>query len=42
MTIYSIYYMYSQLGAIMGYEIGNIAAGNGLLKKNTKHKHWAQ
>lgn len=41
-TMYSIYYMYSQLGAIMGYEVGNIAAGNGLLKKNTKHKHWAQ
>lgn len=41
MTLFSIYYMYSQLGAIMGYEVGNIAAGNGLLKKNTKHNHWA-
>lgn len=41
MTLYSIYYMYSQLGAIMNYEVGNIAAGNGLLKKNTKHNHWA-
>lgn len=41
-TIYSIYYMYSQLGCIMQYEVGNIAAGNGLMKKNTKHKHWAQ
>jgi hypothetical protein len=25
----------------MNYEVGNIAAGNGLLKKNTKHNHWA-
>lgn len=41
MTLYSIYYMYSQLGSIMNYEVGNIAAGNGLLKKNTKHNHWA-
>jgi hypothetical protein len=39
MTLYSIYYMYSQLGLIMNYEVGNIAAGNGLLKKNTKHNH---
>lgn len=41
MTLYSIYYMYSQLGKIMNYSINNIAAGNGLLKKNSKHKHWA-
>lgn len=41
MTPYSIYFMYSQLGKIMNYEINNIAAGNGLLKKNSKHKHWA-
>lgn len=41
MTLYSIYYMYSQLGSIMNYEVGNIAAGNGLLNKNAKHKHWA-
>jgi hypothetical protein len=25
----------------MNYEVGNIAAGNGLLNKNAKHKHWA-
>jgi hypothetical protein len=25
----------------MGYEVGNIAAGNGLLKQSTKHNHWA-
>ena len=41
MTIYSIYYMYSLLGSIMNYEVGNIAAGNGLLKTSTKHNHWA-
>lgn len=41
MTLYSIYYMYSQLGRIMNYEVGNIAAGNGLLKSTTKHNHWA-
>lgn len=41
LTLYCIYYMYSQLGSITNYEIGNIAAGNGLLKKNTKHNHWA-
>lgn len=41
MTLYSIYYMYSQLGSIMNYEVGNIAAGNGLLKTSTKHNHWA-
>ena len=41
MTLYGIYYMYSQLGSIMNYEVGNIAAGNGLLNKNTKHNHWA-
>lgn len=41
MTLYSIYYMYSHLGAIMNYEVGNIAAGNGLLNKKTKHNHWA-
>ena len=41
MTLYSIYYMYSQLGLIMSYEVGNIAAGNGLLKKGTRHNHWA-
>lgn len=39
MTLFSIYYMYSQLGSIMGYEVGNIAAGNGLLKQSTKHNH---
>jgi hypothetical protein len=39
MTIFSIYYMYSLLGAIMNYEVGNIAAGNGLLKTSTKHNH---
>ncbi len=41
MTLYSIYYMYSNIGLIMNYEIGNIAAGNGLLKKGTKHTHWS-
>lgn len=41
MTLYSIYYMYSLLGKIMSYEVGNVAAGNGLLKKNAKHNHWA-
>lgn len=41
MTLYSIYYMYSQFGSIMSYEVGNIAAGNGLLNKKNKHKHWA-
>lgn len=41
MTIYSIYFMYSLLGSIMNYEVGNIAAGNGLLKQSTKHNHWA-
>ena len=41
MTPYSILFMYSQLGAIMNYNITNIAAGNGLLKKSAKHKHWA-
>lgn len=40
-TLYSIYFMYSQLGAIGNYEIGNIAAGNGLLGKGAKHNHWA-
>jgi hypothetical protein len=25
----------------MNYNINNVAAGNGLLKKNSKHKHWA-
>jgi hypothetical protein len=25
----------------MNYEVGNIAAGNGLLKTSTKHNHWA-
>jgi hypothetical protein len=39
MTIFSIYYMYSLLGAIMNYEVGNIAAGNGLLKTSTQHNH---
>ena len=41
MTIFSIYYMYSLIGHIMNYEIGNIAAGNGLLKTSTQHNHWA-
>lgn len=41
MTLYSIYFMYSQLGHIMNYEITNVAAGNGLLKRTTKHNHWA-
>ena len=40
MTIYAIYLMYSQLNAIMVYDINNIAAGNGNLKKNTKYTHW--
>lgn len=40
-TLYSIYYMYSQLGKIMNYEIGNIAAGNGLLGQHNNHGHWA-
>lgn len=40
MTLYSIYFMYSLLGLIMNYEVGNIAAGNGLLKNTTKHNHW--
>lgn len=40
MTIYSIYYMYSLFGPIMNYQIGNIAAGNGLLKSSTEHNHW--
>ena len=40
-TLYSIYFMYSQLNRIANYEIGNIAAGNGLLSKGTKHSHWA-
>jgi hypothetical protein len=39
MTPYSIYFMYSQIGKIMNYSINNVAAGNGLLKKNSKHKH---
>lgn len=39
MTLYSIYFMYSLLGLIMNYEVGNIAAGNGLLKNNSKHNH---
>lgn len=41
LTLYAIYFMYSQIGKIMSYTIGNIACGNGLLKKNTKHNHWA-
>lgn len=41
MTIYSIYYMYSLLGSIMNYEVSNIAAGNGLLKRSATHNHWA-
>ena len=39
MTLYSIYYMYSTLSQITGYEIANIAAGNGLLKRSDKHNH---
>jgi hypothetical protein len=39
MPPFSIYYMYSQIGLIMNYNINNVAAGNGLLKKNSKHKH---
>lgn len=41
MTLFGIYHMYSHIGEIMNYQINNIAAGNGLLKKNSKHKHWA-
>ena len=40
MTLYSIYYMYSLMGTITAYEIGNIACGNGLMKENSKHNHW--
>ena len=40
MTLYSIYFMYSLLGSIMNYEVGNIAAGNGLLNKQNRHNHW--
>lgn len=40
-TLYSIYFMFSQLNKITNYEITNIAMGNGLTKKNTKHGHWS-
>lgn len=40
MTIYAIYYLYSQLNAIMAYGINVVAAGNGLMKKNAKITHW--
>ena len=42
MTLYSIYFMYSELGPITSYTIANIAAGNGLLKRSSVHKHWGQ
>lgn len=41
MNMNGIYFLYSQCGPIMNYHIGNIAAGNGLLQKNTQHNYWS-
>lgn len=39
MTLYAIYFMYSQVGAIMNYEVGEIASGNGMIDKKTNFNY---
>jgi len=41
MNLYTFYYLFSYIGKISNYEIGQIAVGNGLLKSK-KHKHYIE